>query len=188
MSECHVHSSPPPGFTRVLSMLPVLRPATGPLCRAAGIKNRTFVSTVLLSKSWDSETVADLRKELKKRGLTSWVIKLLSCRHNHSNEDTGRATKLPSSLVFLNTTSVSSVMPWPLHLYKSGGPRSLPSPRRCLASQTLLPLHPTLAPATFQYSCQTLLRNQKSRALQSCVRSRPSTRVPATDPILAFRT
>jgi hypothetical protein len=56
---------------RVLSMLPTLRPATGPLFRAANSNSRSFVSTVLLSKSWDNETVADLKKELKKRGLTS---------------------------------------------------------------------------------------------------------------------
>ena len=64
---------PSSGFTSscVLSMLPTLRPATGPLFRAANSNSRSFVSTVLLSKSWDNETVADLKKELKKRGLTS---------------------------------------------------------------------------------------------------------------------
>lgn len=52
-------------------MLVAFRPATRPLTKAVSAKSRSFVSTVLLSKNWDGETVADLKKELKKRGLTS---------------------------------------------------------------------------------------------------------------------
>ncbi|KAF9652858.1 hypothetical protein BDM02DRAFT_3108480 [Thelephora ganbajun] len=52
-------------------MLPVLRPASRPLSRAVSVSSRSFVSTVLLSKSWDNETVVDLKKELRRRGLTS---------------------------------------------------------------------------------------------------------------------
>jgi len=33
------------------------------------LSRRSFVSSVLLSKSWDSETLSDIKKELKKRGL-----------------------------------------------------------------------------------------------------------------------
>lgn len=74
MMACHVFAHPLSSsftFTRVLSMLPTLRPATGHLFRAVNSNARPFVSTVLLSKSWDNETVADLKIELKKRGLTS---------------------------------------------------------------------------------------------------------------------
>lgn len=67
-----LHTLHPPASLRLaLSMLPTLRPATRPLSRAVHVKSRSFVSTLLLSKSWDNETVADLKKELKKRGLTS---------------------------------------------------------------------------------------------------------------------
>lgn len=61
----------PASLRLVLNMLSALRPTTGPLFRAVGSNSRPFVSTLLLSKSWDHETVADLKKELKKRGLTS---------------------------------------------------------------------------------------------------------------------
>ncbi|KAI0670338.1 hypothetical protein C8Q78DRAFT_1035723 [Trametes maxima] len=41
-----------------------LRPAVAP-------RARSFVSTVLLTKAWENETVAELRKEARKRGLPS---------------------------------------------------------------------------------------------------------------------
>ncbi|KAI1795841.1 hypothetical protein LXA43DRAFT_913057 [Ganoderma leucocontextum] len=42
-----------------------------PLRQAIVSKRRSFVSTVLLTKAWENETVGELRKEARKRGLTS---------------------------------------------------------------------------------------------------------------------
>ncbi|PIL24034.1 hypothetical protein GSI_13785 [Ganoderma sinense ZZ0214-1] len=42
-----------------------------PLRQAIASQRRSFVSTVLLTKAWENETVAELRKEARKRGLTS---------------------------------------------------------------------------------------------------------------------
>nr|VWO98799.1 Aspartyl proteinase [Ganoderma boninense] len=54
-----------------------------PLRRAIAPQRRSFVSTVLLTKAWENETVAELRKEAKKRGLTSYVVlSLHTCASN----------------------------------------------------------------------------------------------------------
>lgn len=44
-----------------------LRPAVAPR------STRSFVSTVLLTKAWENETVNELRKEARKRGLPASV-------------------------------------------------------------------------------------------------------------------
>ncbi|KIO13745.1 hypothetical protein M404DRAFT_594657 [Pisolithus tinctorius Marx 270] len=49
----------------------VLQPATRRLSL-----QRTFVSTVLLSRTWENETVVALRKEAKLRGLSTCVFSL----------------------------------------------------------------------------------------------------------------
>ena len=83
----------------VLNMLPVLRPATRPLSRAVNANSRSFVSTVLLSKNWENETVADLRRELKKRGLTWWVIKFpFRHRNNRDRYSSGNKSSLITRL------------------------------------------------------------------------------------------
>ena len=138
-----------------LNMLPTLRPVARPLFRVVNANSRSFVSTVLLSKSWDNETVADLRKELKKRGLTSWVIKFPSRHHDHPNRDIGRGTNPLSLPVSLSTMSISSVVPWPPHRAMSEKRHPFRGPRTFPVFQTSLPLHPTLAPAIWQQSCQT---------------------------------
>lgn len=50
-----------------------------PLRQAVASHRRSFVSTVLLTKAWENETVAELRKEARKRGLTSYVALFSSC-------------------------------------------------------------------------------------------------------------
>ena len=40
---------------------------------SARIQSRSLVSTVLLNRSWDNESVVTLRDELKKRGLSQLV-------------------------------------------------------------------------------------------------------------------
>lgn len=42
-----------------------------------------FVSTVLLTRTWENESVAELRKEVKARGLSPYVPLVLY--HNHAN-------------------------------------------------------------------------------------------------------
>ncbi|RPD66180.1 hypothetical protein L226DRAFT_530300 [Lentinus tigrinus ALCF2SS1-7] len=42
-----------------------------PLRQAIASQRRSFVSTVLLTKAWENETVAELRKEARNRGLSS---------------------------------------------------------------------------------------------------------------------
>lgn len=139
----------------VLNMLSILRPATRLLSGAVNANGRSFVSTVLLSKNWENETVADLRKELKKRGLTRWVIKLPSRHRNNRDRDAVQATNLLSSPVSPNTMNINSVTPWPLHRRESEGRHPLRNPRMFPASQISLPLHRMPVSTTSQRSCQT---------------------------------
>ena len=44
-----------------------------PLRHAIASQRRSFVSTVLLTKAWENETINELRKEARKRGLSSYV-------------------------------------------------------------------------------------------------------------------
>ncbi len=44
-----------------------------PLRHALASQRRSFVSTVLLTKAWENETVSELRKEARKRGLSAYV-------------------------------------------------------------------------------------------------------------------
>ena len=145
----------PASLQVMLNVLPILRPATRPLSRAVNVSGRSFVSTVLLSKNWEHETVADLRKELKKRGLTRWDIKFPSHHRNNRNRDAVQGTNLLSSPVSPNTMSINSVTPWPLHRRESEERHLLRSPRMFPASQISLPLHRTLVPTTWQRSCLT---------------------------------
>ncbi len=45
-----------------------------PLRQTIAFQRRNFVSTVLLTKSWENETTNELRKEARKRGLAVYVI------------------------------------------------------------------------------------------------------------------
>lgn len=44
-----------------------------PLRHALAPQRRSFVSTVLLTKAWENETVSELKKEARRRGLSSYV-------------------------------------------------------------------------------------------------------------------
>lgn len=60
----------------------IVRTALVPL-RAQHHASRSFVSTVLLSKTYDDKTVAELRAELRSRGLPSYGF---FCINTHSHE------------------------------------------------------------------------------------------------------
>ena len=45
----------------------------------ATIQRRTFVSTVLLTRNWENESVNVLKKEAKKRGLLQCVLTISNC-------------------------------------------------------------------------------------------------------------
>lgn len=89
-------------------MLVAFRPATRPLSRAVNTKSRSFVSTVLLSKNWDNETVADLKRELKKRGLTSSGNKSTLVARLSEHEDRQQRDALSPSPMQVRKASFTS--------------------------------------------------------------------------------
>jgi len=116
-------------------MLPALRPA-----RTMGIKNRSFVSTVLLSKNWDNETAADLRKELKKRGLTSSGNKTTLITRLSEHDKRQQRDALTSSPMRIRTASFAS------ELTEVPGIPNAPTPPPNARLDSLTVLLPDLTP------------------------------------------
>lgn len=67
-------------FSSSESSLKMLRSALRTQLRTTGPRSRNFVSTVLLTKAWENESINDLRREAKRRGLSGYVQRDLSPR------------------------------------------------------------------------------------------------------------
>lgn len=70
----------------------MFRIATAHLKPSVRIPRRTFVSTVLLTRTWENESTSSLRKEAKSRGLSVYVLRLASL-HPSSNTRSRKGSK-----------------------------------------------------------------------------------------------
>jgi hypothetical protein len=62
--------------------------------RHLGRQQRSFVSSVLLTRTWENESVADLKKVAKERGLSPFVEpRSFDSRYNLTRQQTGKETR-----------------------------------------------------------------------------------------------
>ncbi|KAI6103381.1 hypothetical protein F5141DRAFT_976427, partial [Pisolithus sp. B1] len=111
----------------------VLQPAT----RRRLALQRTFVSTVLLSRTWETETVVDLRKEARLRGLSTCAVSLpplhtLNLVHSKGNK--------PALIARLQEYEESKVAPSPQN--PSPPSRDVPGASRKASSRAAPTSHP----------------------------------------------
>ncbi|KAI0721050.1 hypothetical protein C8T65DRAFT_632062 [Cerioporus squamosus] len=83
-----------------------------PLRHAVASQRRSFVSTVLLTKAWENETVVELRKEARKRGLSSTGNKAtLIMRLQHDEKQKSFAPEPTSTAPQVRRASTSTETP-----------------------------------------------------------------------------
>ncbi|RDX56730.1 hypothetical protein OH76DRAFT_1395849 [Lentinus brumalis] len=83
-----------------------------PLRHAIASQRRSFVSTVLLTKAWENETVSELRKEARKRGLSANGNKAtLITRLQHDEKQRAFAPEPTSAAPQVRRASTSTETP-----------------------------------------------------------------------------
>ncbi|TBU50825.1 hypothetical protein BD309DRAFT_1075457 [Dichomitus squalens] len=82
-----------------------------PLRQAIASQRRSFVSTVLLTKAWENETVAELRKEARKRGLSSTGNKANLITRLQEDEKKKAFTTAPTSVAPQSRAASTSSAP-----------------------------------------------------------------------------
>lgn len=109
-----------------------------PLRHALAPQRRSFVSTVLLTKAWENETVSELKKEARRRGLSSYVASVTGKCTRSPHLDTARAAKRRWSRVCSRTTRERHLL-WNRHLRPKF---AAPPPARGLLRKFLASLPP----------------------------------------------